>query len=371
MRIFSINRGVKGSRTLQEYAIRFAYMISEEAKRRAKVLTFWQTHGLAATVDAHDVGRRTLFAWKRKLTEGRGKLEYLNPGSRRPKVVRKRLWSVAIIEEIKRLRYDHPNLGKEKLHPLLATFCKQKRLPCPKIRTIGRLIVDLGGLRIAPQRITGTGRITKINRQKSERKPHGFEARYPGHCVAFDTFEEHINGSRRYVITFVDLYTRFGFALGTTSHASLAASEFFEIVRKIFPFPFAYVLTDNGSEFKKHFGEAIRSLHLTHYKTRPKTPKQNAHCERFNRTVQEEYANYHRGELLVDIPAFNRGLAEWSLWYNTKRVHFAFDNKLSPMQFMLSLPLSTLPVECKHGWPHTDNGNVGGISVSCTCGPVV
>jgi len=353
MRIFSINRGVKGSRTLQEYAIRFAYMISEEAKRRAKILTFWQEHGLAATMDAYGVQRRTLFEWKKKLTAGRGRLESLNPGSRRPTVVRKRLWDARTIEEIKRLRYEHPNLGKEKIHPLLLEFCEKKKLTCPKIRTIGRLIVDCGGLRIAPQRITGTGRITKINRQKSERKPHGFKARYPGHCVAFDTFEEHIDGSRRYVITFIDLYTRFGFALGTTSHASKAAEEFFEIVRKIFPFPFSFVLTDNGSEFKKHFGDAIRSLHLTHYKTRPKTPKQNAHCERFNRTVQEEYANYHRGELLIDIPAFNRGLAQWSLWYNTKRVHHAFQNKLSPMQFMLSLPVSTLPPECKDGWPRT------------------
>lgn len=355
MRIFSINRGVKGSRTLQEYAIRFAYMISEEAKRRAKILTFWQTHGLAATVDAHGVKRRTLFDWKQKLKKGRGKLETLNPGPRAPKVVRKRLWPAAVIEEIKRLRFDHPNLGKEKLHPLLLEFCKKNKLPCPKVRTIGRLIKDMGGLHIVPQRITGTGRITPIKRHPSERKPHGFIARYPGHCVAFDTFEEHINGSRRYVITFIDLYTRFGFALGTTSHASLAASEFFEIVRQIFPFPFAYVLTDNGSEFKKHFGEAIRALHLTHYKTRPRTPKQNAHCERFNRTVQEEYANHHRRELLLDIPAFNRGLAAWSLWYNTKRVHHAFGNKLSPMQFMVSLPVSKLPAECKRGWPYTQS----------------
>src|SRR5574340_1067566 len=144
MRIFSINRGVKGSRTLQEYAIRFAYMVSEEAKRRAKILTFWQTHGLAAAIDAYKVKRRTLFGWKRKLREGRGKLESLNPGSRAPKIRRKRLWHPAIIEEIKRLRFDHPNLGKEKLYPLLLEFCESKRLACPKERTVGRLITDLG-----------------------------------------------------------------------------------------------------------------------------------------------------------------------------------------------------------------------------------
>lgn len=353
MRIRSNLRGTKGFVHVWERALRFKYMISQKAIHRVKVLTFWKKHGAEAVEEAYGVKIRTLFLWQLKLRVAGGKIESLNHGSRTPKVKRKRLWPAVVIEEVKRLRFDHPNLGKEKIHPLLLEFCEKKHLLCPQARTIGRLIKDLGGLRIIPMRISGTGRITPLNRQKSERKPHGFVALYPGHCVAFDTFEEHINGSRRYVITFIDLYTRFGFALATTSHASLAASEFFEIVRKIFPFPFAFVLTDNGSEFKKHFAEAIQSLHLIHYKTRPRTPKQNAHCERFNRTVQEEYANHHRSLLLLDIPAFNRGLAAWSLWYNTKRVHHAFQNKLSPMQFMLSLPVSTLPAECKVGWPHT------------------
>ena len=354
MRIFSVNRGVKGSRTLQEYAIRFAYMISETAKSRARILTFWKKYGLAATVDAHGVHRRTLFNWQKRLRGDKGKLESLNSRSKAPKVKRRRLWSPSVIEEVKRLRFEHQNLGKEKLHPLLKEYCNTHRLTCPKPKTIGRIFKDLGGLRMVPERITGTGRINPITRLKTQRKPHGFIARYPGHCVAFDTFEEHINGSRRYVITFIDLYTRFGYCLGTTSHASLAAEEFFNIVRQIFPFPFKNVLTDNGSEFKKHFAEAITRLHLTHYKTRPRTPKQNAHCERFNRTVQEEYANYHRRELLLDLDSFNQGAARWSYWYNTKRVHHAFKNKQTPLQFMVSLDPSILPPECRNGWPHTN-----------------
>lgn len=354
MRISSINRGVAGSRTLQEYALRFAYMISETAKMRAKILTFWKTHGLAATEEAFGVKRRSLFYWQSRLKRDKGKLESLNKKSTAPKVRRRRLWRHEIIEEIKRLRFEHKNLGKEKLYHLLAGYCARQSLPCPKERTIGRIIKDLGGLRIAPERITGTGRVKEYKRQKAARKPHGFVARYPGHCVALDTFEEHINGSRRYVITFIDLYTRFGYALGTASHASLAAAEFFEVVRRIFPFPFTNVLTDNGSEFKKHFAETIRQMHLTHYKTRPKTPKQNAHCERFNRTVQDEYANYHRRELWLDLPSFNDGLNRWNVFYNTKRVHGAFKNKHTPLSFMLSLDPSTLPSECKNGWPRTD-----------------
>ena len=353
MRIRSNLKGTKGWVHMWERGVRFRYMITETAKKRVQILDFWKKHGLEAVEEAYGVKERTLFNWKSALKEGQGKLEALNPGKRTPKHTRRRLWDPRILEELKRLRYERPNLGKEKLHPLLLAFCTEHRLSCPKPKTIGRLVVDLGGLRMVPLRITGTGRVKPLVRSKALRKPKGLVARYPGHVVALDTFEEHINGTRRYVITFIDLYTRFGFAFATSSHASLAAADFFALCRSVFPFPFAFVLTDNGSEFKKHFATALSDLHLTHYHTRPKTPKQNAHAERFNRTVQEEFANYHRSHLWLDIDSFNRKLFAWLYWYNTERVHFAFGNKLSPLQFMLSLNPSTLPAECKQGWPHT------------------
>jgi transposase InsO family protein len=55
----------------------------------------------------------------------------------------------------------------------------------------------------------------------------------------------------------------------------------------------------------KHFSEELKRLHLTHYHTYPKTPKMNAHCERFNRTVQEEFADFHTQDLLTPV-VFNR-----------------------------------------------------------------
>jgi transposase InsO family protein len=45
-----------------------------------------------------------------------------------------------------------------------------------------------------------------------------------------------------------------------------------------------HVLTDNGSEFKKEFYEQVNH----HWHTYLRTPKMNAHCERFNRTLQDE-----------------------------------------------------------------------------------
>jgi transposase InsO family protein len=117
-----------------------------------------------------------------------------------------------------------------------------------------------------------------------------------------------------------------------------------------------YVLTDNGSEFKKHFGEELKKQHLIHYHTYPKTPKMNAHLERFNRTIQDEFIDYHN-YLLLNSDDFSRKLIDYLIFYNTERVHYAFQNKLAPIQFMMtiqpgSLPIK-LPLESRIGWHYT------------------
>ena len=351
MRITSINRGVKGSRTLQEYAVRFAYMISEVAKSRAKILAFWKKYGLEAVEEAYGVKRRTLFLWQRKLREKQGRLEALNCGSRAPKKIRQRRYDWRMVEEITRLRFEHPNLGEKKLYPLLFEFCLPLKLRCPKPVTIGRIIHDKGGIRTAPLRTNGKGKILPPKRHRVVRKPKDMVATHPGHLVALDTVERFVHGIRRYVITCEDINSRFAFAWGTTSHASKAAEEFFEQWQRIFPYPTTFVLTDNGSEFKKYFSARLGELQITHYHTYPRTPKMNAHVERFNRTIQEEFVDYH-AVLLLETATFNEKLMDWLLWYNTKRVHHAFKNKLSPVQYLASL--ETLPVECKTTCGHTN-----------------
>ncbi len=353
MRIFNKLKHTKGFISAWQEVIRWRDMITKEAEERYRILVFWNRHGLKAVLDAFPVKRRSLFGWKRKLKEGCGKVESLNPGSRAPRTKRKRLWDERIIAELKGLRTQYPNLGKEKLYPLLLAFCKPLKLSCPRPKTIGRLIKDCGGLRKYPQKVRRNGSVVPIKRRPVLRKPKEFRAQYPGHCVALDTVEVIIFGVRCYVITAIDLYSRYAFAYGTRSHASLAAAEFFELWRRVFPFPMTFVLTDNGSEFKKNFSETLCDLHLTHYHTYPRTPKMNAHAERFNRTVQEEFVSYYQGLVATDMPEFNRRLAEYLCFYNLKRVHHAFGNKLSPVQFMLSLPVSKLSTECKRGWPHT------------------
>ncbi len=365
MKIHCKYAGVKGALTVYRDALRYRYMITPKALKKAKVLAFAEKHGHKIACEAFEIKSRTLYHWKKLFEAGGKKPEALNDKSRAPKKKRKRPWDDRILAEIKRLRWEHPNLGKEKIYPPLAKFCKGKNLKCPQPKTIGRLVKDLGGLRRRPGKLSHFGKVKVINRQKVLRKPRDFEAEYPGHCVALDTIERHIRGARRYVITFEDLYTRYAFAWGTKSHASLAAKEFFQICLAIFPFPITFVLTDNGSEFMEEFAKELKRLHLVHYHTYPKTPTMNAHCERFNRTIQEEYVDYHAEELLVP-DAFNRKLIDWLVWYNTERVHFAFQNKLSPVQFLMDLPRSAqdkLPAECKRGWPHTAIGKFNRASL--------
>lgn len=352
--------GVKGFVRAYEDGLRYRYMITQKALHKAKVLAFWEKYGLEATMEAFAVKRRTLFYWKKQFNEGGRKPEALNEGSRAPRTKRKRLWPYEVVQEIRRLRSvdEHPNLGSDKLYPELKAFCDTKGLPCPQPRTIANLIADCGGLRVFPRKISHFGKVKPIKRQKVLRKPRDFKPEYPGHLAALDTVERIIHGRRRYIITFEDIYTRFSFAWATKSHASLAAKGFFDLCRKVFPlsYNFLYVLTDNGSEFKKHFAEELKRLHLIHFHTYPKTPQMNAHVERFNRTIQEEFIDYH-AFLLFNPDEFNRKLVDYLMWYNDRRVHYAFQNKLSPLQFMMSLqsePLSLkMPQECKSGLHYT------------------
>ena len=332
MQIHRVSYGVRGFVRLANYALRWVHMLTDKAKHKARVLAFWQKHGLTATVEAFGVKRRTLFLWQAQLKKGGGQLEALNERSKKPHRLKKRQWPAEIIAEIKRLRTAHTNFGKEKIHIFLQSFCRQTNLQCPSISTIGNLIRDAGGLRTFPVKVRHNGTIVKRKPQRKARKPKYFTATHPGHCGSFDTIEKIIYGSRRYVLTFTDLFSRFSLAWATTSHASLAAKEFFDLVTFLFPYRLEYVLTDNGSEFMKHFDAELRQLSLTHWHTYPKTPKMNAHDERFNRTIQEEFIDYHEGELL-DSTSFNVKLLTHLLWHNTERPHWSLGFK-SPIQFI-------------------------------------
>lgn len=356
MQLQHVGHKLKGFYRLADYALRWG-MIANSAQRRFEILGFWQRHGLAATQEAYAVSRRTLYGWRAKLRAEGGNLAALVVGSTAPKRRRQRQWPAALVAEIRRLRSVHPNLAKEKLHLLLLPFTAARRLPCPSARTIGRLIADAPDkMRSRPRTQSGVGKPKPV-RGPRLRKPKHFHAKRPGHCVALDSIELRALSQRRYIITCTDLHSHFAWAWATRSHASAAAAQFFQLIQAVFPFAIEAVLTDNGSEFQRHFAAALADRLFTHWHTYPKTPRMNAHCERFNRTIQEEFIDYHYDLLFLDeLTDFNLELLRWLSWYNLERPHFSLSapvpgrktpNLLSPLQFLHQNH------QCNMYWPDT------------------
>ena len=61
----------------------------------------------------------------------------------------------------------------------------------------------------------------------------------------------------------------------------------------------------------------------------------NAHIERFNRTLSEEFLKQHRALLRDNLSAFNKALVDYLLWYNTERPHESL-GMLSPLRYIVS-----------------------------------
>lgn len=166
--------------------------------------------------------------------------------------------------------------------------------------------------------------------------------------MELDTIVRFIDGIKRYVLTAIDVERKFAFAGAYTSHSSESASDFLKKLIEVCPFPVNELQTDNGSEFAKHFETACLSLDLTHFHTYPRSPKMNAHIERFNRTLSEDFIMSNRALLRDDLYAFNKKLVNWLLWYNTKRPHQSL-GMISPLGYIVS----TLTAECKNEWGYS------------------
>ncbi|REH17390.1 IS481 family transposase [Kutzneria buriramensis] len=84
------------------------------------------------------------------------------------------------------------------------------------------------------------------------------------------------------------------------------------------------VLTDNAKNYliSREFAAAITAIGARHKTIKPHCPWQNGKVERFNRTLQTEWA--YR-QVFPDNPARTAALAPWLDHYNTERAHTALD----------------------------------------------
>ena len=324
---------VKGFAGVRRYAKRMDAM-SETVLRRVRALNFWAQHGLAAAMDAFGVSRRTLYGWKKIYREARGNTAALNNQSRAPKRKRQRqAWAPGVLERLWELRREMPTMGFEKLRIFLADWCEARGLDCPSESTMRRVAKSDARLRPVKQRPPASTRM----KPQGQRRPKGYTPKAPGECVGVDTIEIHgsgvYSGMRRYVVTFKDMHSRFALGAALPSKHARHTAKLWRMARACYPFKPQRVLSDNGSEFKAEFTQIVLDDGAVRWLTYPKCPKMNAHAERFNRTIQEEFIEFNKDLLFQDLRAFNDKLLDYLIWFNESRPHYALGLR-SPMQFL-------------------------------------
>ncbi len=140
-----------------------------------------------------------------------------------------------------------------------------------------------------------------------------------GYLIALDTIVRIIQGQRRYIITAIDAYSKIAYARMYNSHSSIQAEDFLMRLSYLLGSRMENILTGNGSEFQRHFEKACQKLGLNRYYSRVRQPKDNPICERFNRTLKEEFICL--GNLTTDVKSFNTRLTNWLIEYNFYRPH--------------------------------------------------
>lgn len=154
------------------------------------------------------------------------------------------------------------------------------------------------------------------------------EANVAGILVQMDTIHFMTKERKRvYVYTALDVYTRYGFATLSKKADCHRSISFLNKTIKYFPFHIQNIQTDNGPEFGLHFTDIVQRREMTHRHIHPRSPNENGHLERFNRTIQEEIGRHN---LSIFIPS---DIAKFLRHYNTKRMHMGIQFK-TPIQML-------------------------------------
>lgn len=177
-----------------------------------------------------------------------------------------------------------------------------------------------------------SGRKKRV-RPDNPRRPHVTK---PGELVETDTIHYicPITKTRRYVYTVIDVYTRMTYAeIHPRILPGIAASVVLH-ARNELGFDFTMIQTDNGPEFGRYFAQVLARHNMPVRHTRLGRPNDNAHIERFNRTIQEECLGstiaYNAATKHLQTKIYN-----YLEYYNFKRVHLSLQYR-TPSQMLQS-----------------------------------
>jgi transposase InsO family protein len=176
--------------------------------------------------------------------------------------------------------------------------------------------------------------VQALERKKLDDEACGeIETVHPGYLGSQDTFYVGtLKGvGRIYQQTYVDTYCKVAQCKLYTTKTPITAADLLN--DRVLPFyeqhslPVLRVLTDRGTEYCGNLERHDYQLYLAvneieHTKTRVKSPQTNGICERFHKTVlQEFYQVTFRKKIYASIAELQTDLDSWLDYYNTERTH--------------------------------------------------
>lgn len=196
--------------------------------------------------------------------------------------------------------------------------------------------------------------VVALEKAKQDKEAHGeFESECPGYCGAQDTFYVGtLKGvGRIYQQTFIDTYSKVAFAKLYDRKTPLTAADLLN--DRVVPFFEAHevrlsrVLTDRGTEYcgtDRHEYELYLAVEdIDHTRTKVKSPQTNGICERFHKTVLNEfYRVAFRKKIYRTLDELQADLDRWLRLYNEQRPHQGrwCYGKTPTQTFIDSIPLA-------------------------------
>ena len=154
----------------------------------------------------------------------------------------------------------------------------------------------------------------------------------PGELVQTDTIHhvDPYSGKKLYYYTVIDIYTRMTHVAVSTSLRQGLAVQAILAAQAAVGFAFSMVQADNGPEFSRYFEQTLSRDNIATRHTRLGRPNDNAHIERFNRTVQTECIGYY-WRRSVPLQRQQTNLNEYLDYYNNERVHLGIQMRTPAM----------------------------------------
>lgn len=159
-------------------------------------------------------------------------------------------------------------------------------------------------------------------------------ATHPGTLLQTDVvhFVHPISKRRTYLYTLIDLHSRWAYAQLTDKINQRRSWCFIQEAQRAAPFAFSTIQSDNGGEFGTWFHDTLRDHGMTLRHSRVRKPNDNAHIERFNRTIQDECLGRYIPEKIT-LETTKERLVAFLDYYNTERLHLGLQCN-TPMEVL-------------------------------------